>query len=1233
MDASNGLLSRDSNFRKSSGIAFAALLVFGAVAGVLAYSPGNALAQTVTIQTSADRFYGNSLLQVIVNDSAKNSASITQETTAVSVSVKSDTGATVAGPVTVNAREIGANSGQFEFFISTVNGQQPGTPRSETTPANTAIVRANASPASDGTNDVLLDTGTVNAGNNWRFVIEYVGSPVKEVLFATSSATFTLDRSTAGSSNNVIFIVNDRDANRDPTATDTITAVATTSLAYLDVDPRAGQQTGDPTIFTSQAGGFTAGAFTLTETGANTNIFEATVTQGAVTTDTTRTYEFTDFDVYSPLTGGTYAVAATSSKITQTLVLTNTDGVLTPITAITFGGEIPITVTDSDRNTSTRSEQTFTSTEAPAGTLTGGVMVTIDGTAATTERELLTMKETGDNTGIFRPNLNNGVLPVTFLSSTGTPTPNNGVLEVAIGDLQSNNDIIIQYFDNNKNAGATAGISSTVRLPITHTPGTLTFNAATAQANEKITVTLNDPDLNNSRDARDSFTVPITTTSNTIPLTINGVSHTNIADFELSIKGSTSTLSTTAQTITFIETNSTSGIFVGQLDVSKLQTSFNDGDKIELKYKDKMEGTTSVDSTASFTIGKPSTAITVDRTSAPLPLTAAESGTGADSVKVRVTITDPTRNTDSSVQETIASTAIDAGTTANDISATRSDGSTAVTIGTAGTELTYTAFSLTETGPNTGVFSGQVTIQRGTDTAANLDNARVKFTWDSNTATVTLRPSDLVISSSSSVVKNGDKITVTINDADRNRDPEQKETVSFTMTTQNDSISAANGGVLTTTATETGPNTGIFTKDVTIGTDIKTTLVGASSTTQAREIKIESVDRMASDRTQPTRELVLSVGAGTGSLVVTPEVVGPGTKLTVTVVDNDLNANPAGVDTVAGTTEYVTITTDRSGFPSTRLAGEETGANTGLFKSTIKLAPKLSAANVAPVTPTGAGTKDVSNVEVLPGDLISIKYVDAKNQSGQKVTISKVIQVISADPTMNATKTAYPVGETILVTVTDPDANRDGEVIDSVRVKVTSDQDAVGFDVTGLETGANTGVFTFSIPTTSGVSAGSITVSNGSMVKVKYNDAYPADYATRVKQVADASKDFFLTIPIGAPASSNSTTPSKPALADVTGASITEVTSGQQVVLTTNVKNNDGTSRPFVAIVEVRDSDGITVMVQWQTGTLAPNGDAGVGISWVPESAGEYEIRTFVVSNLSNPQVLSPVVTSNVTVS
>jgi uncharacterized protein YkwD len=61
--------------------------------------------------------------------------------------------------------------------------------------------------------------------------------------------------------------------------------------------------------------------------------------------------------------------------------------------------------------------------------------------------------------------------------------------------------------------------------------------------------------------------------------------------------------------------------------------------------------------------------------------------------------------------------------------------------------------------------------------------------------------------------------------------------------------------------------------------------------------------------------------------------------------------------------------------------------------------------------------------------------------------------------------------------------------------------------------------------------------------------------------------------------------------------------------------------------MDVRDSNGITVYLQYQKGTLLPASgstkDVVVAFSWIPEANGDYVLRSFVVSDLSNPLVLS----------
>jgi hypothetical protein len=164
--------------------------------------------------------------------------------------------------------------------------------------------------------------------------------------------------------------------------------------------------------------------------------------------------------------------------------------------------------------------------------------------------------------------------------------------------------------------------------------------------------------------------------------------------------------------------------------------------------------------------------------------------------------------------------------------------------------------------------------------------------------------------------------------------------------------------------------------------------------------------------------------------------------------------------------------------------------------------------------------------------------------------------------------------------------------------------------------------------TASGTTGGAITVRSGDEVTVEYTDEFPADF-----EEEEDDKDFTFVVPFGAGGQLGSATPSAPSVRDASGGAVGTITEGQQVVLTTTVTNNADDELPFVALIEVRDSSGITVYLAWQTGVMNADDRTEVGLSWTPEDAGDYSIRTFVVSNLNNPVVLSEVMTTNITVS
>ena len=92
---------------------------------------------------------------------------------------------------------------------------------------------------------------------------------------------------------------------------------------------------------------------------------------------------------------------------------------------------------------------------------------------------------------------------------------------------------------------------------------------------------------------------------------------------------------------------------------------------------------------------------------------------------------------------------------------------------------------------------------------------------------------------------------------------------------------------------------------------------------------------------------------------------------------------------------------------------------------------------------------------------------------------------------------------------------------------------------------------------------------------------------------------------------------------DLDGNLLDQVIVGQQVILSDTFVNERSVSQPYVAIFEVRDSDGFTVYLTWQIGIVTAGGQADAGVSWVANEVGVHEIRTFILSSLSNPVALA----------
>ena len=90
------------------------------------------------------------------------------------------------------------------------------------------------------------------------------------------------------------------------------------------------------------------------------------------------------------------------------------------------------------------------------------------------------------------------------------------------------------------------------------------------------------------------------------------------------------------------------------------------------------------------------------------------------------------------------------------------------------------------------------------------------------------------------------------------------------------------------------------------------------------------------------------------------------------------------------------------------------------------------------------------------------------------------------------------------------------------------------------------------------------------------------------------------------------------------------IKSGSQIVLSRPYHNSRIVAQDFVILFEIRDSSGVSIQIAWQGGLAAAGAEKEVGVSWIAPDVGDYQVRTFVISNLTNPEVLTQVTTTNV---
>jgi hypothetical protein len=406
---------------------------------------------------------------------------------------------------------------------------------------------------------------------------------------------------------------------------------------------------------------------------------------------------------------------------------------------------------------------------------------------------------------------------------------------------------------------------------------------------------------------------------------------------------------------------------------------------------------------------------------------------------------------------------------------------------------------------------------------------------------------------------------------------------------------------------ETEPNSGIFAILSPEGVTDEVVI------TRGEEAEIEFFDGTPSGGGNRIRvEYEVQILEVLPEIIFDKEEYTPFDEVKVRIISPDSNSEPPEIDII----KVLVSSSSQGGF---FLNMPETGLNTGIFEEDFDLTPNRD--------------QFLGELVAQREDGVSVEFrIDEDTVVTKSVFVNYHVGHVMFD------RNAYGTTDKAILSVIDPDENKNPDTIDTLDARIWSTSDRGGLLVTLRETGDRTGIFEeFITFTTDEESTGTrLRVLDGDIVTAKYTDrTMPAPaaldsngiFTVEVEELFASSLISTISQPL------ERTLVSEPILVDQNGLPIKQVEVEQQMLIQLEITNNQNIRQKFAYIVQVKDSDGVTISLSWVSGEL-PAKDAIIAAqSWIPEEAGRYEIEAFVWENIDNPVALSPIRTLNVTVS
>ena len=351
-------------------------------------------------------------------------------------------------------------------------------------------------------------------------------------------------------------------------------------------------------------------------------------------------------------------------------------------------------------------------------------------------------------------------------------------------------------------------------------------------------------------------------------------------------------------------------------------------------------------------------------------------------------------------------------------------------------------------------------------------------------------------------------------------------------------------------------------------------------------------------------------------------------KLKMTIISPSWNSDNYLIDTIGETVDHpIKIATSEHSLEPYRFT--ETDVNSGIFTAEVILTGFLHDVDGDgdfDTTPRTTGSGPTSGfLEVDRDSAISISFEFADG-----VVLVESVPVSWNVGTINFSEELFYLENPAIVRVIDLDMNLNPEALDNLTLQVFSDSDAAGIEVNAVETSESSGSFVASISLSqnSPSSGNRLFAVPGDEIFAKYDDyTLPKPYSTSDNLEVNAFSRVDSSIP-----PIERITHSPISFSDGLGNSLGSFTIDTPIQLVGTIQNEQDFNQKFVYLFQVKNSENFIESLSWIQSEISPKQILDVSQSWTPDASGTYEIETFVWNSINDPTVLSPIMSTMISV-